>query len=327
MKIKSMVLAFIIVLLYGNFLLFKNPKVSIILPVYNGEEFLPNTLSFLLNQTFSDFELIIIDDGSKDKSLDILADFANKDSRIKLYKNPSNLGIVKTRNKGIKLAKGEYIAMMDQDDISLPDRIKISVEYLDTHKNVDIVDVGTISLEQYNNGIKETRSGVIPYILSEGKTYDELYSEAEQNENIKLSLFFSCSIPVQSASMLRKSFLTENQIQYTDGIKYTDDYFLYRDLIKAKANFHHIKDIQHIYNDVRTHSSQFNKTQAEEAFRLKTELFADNGLDYQMYAHEMDTTKFMCRLFEELSKTNLQYKMFSQNLIIKNKEIICKNKN
>lgn len=158
-----------------------------------------------------------------------------------------------------------------------------------------------------------------------GESYNELYSKAEQNENIKLSLFFSCAIPVQSASMLRKSFLEKNKIQYTEGIKYADDYFFYRDLIKAKANFHHIEDIQHIYNDVRAHSSQFNKIQMEETVKLKTELFADNGLDYQKYINETDPTKFMCQLFKELAKTNPEYKLFSQDLIIKNREIMCKN--
>ena len=109
-------------------------KISILLPVYNGEKYLKKTLDSILNQTFPDFELIIIDDKSLDNSLDVINNI--KDPRIKLIKNIKNLGQSESQNIGLVAAKGLYIARIDQDDIMHKDRLKIQNEYLDNHKDV-----------------------------------------------------------------------------------------------------------------------------------------------------------------------------------------------
>ena len=115
------------------------PKVSVIMGVYNGSKRIQTAIESILNQTFMDFELIICDDGSIDNSVEIIKKFANKDQRIKLIKNKKNLGLASTLNNCLELAKGEYIARMDDDDISHPDRFKKQVSFLDSHPEYALV--------------------------------------------------------------------------------------------------------------------------------------------------------------------------------------------
>lgn len=115
------------------------PKVSVVMGVYNGSCYLSESINSILNQTFTDFEFIIIDDGSTDTSWEILTKYAEGDRRIKLYKNDDNIGLTKSLNKGLKLAQGKYIARQDADDISLPKRLENQVKFLDEHSDAILV--------------------------------------------------------------------------------------------------------------------------------------------------------------------------------------------
>lgn len=118
-------------------------KVSVIIPVWNSERYLAEAIDSVINQSFHDFELIALDDGSTDKSPDILKDFAQKDSRIKVIPC-EHQGYSPLLNLGVSLAKGEYIARMDSDDVCLPDRFEKQVTFLDNH--LDYVAVGSQAL-------------------------------------------------------------------------------------------------------------------------------------------------------------------------------------
>lgn len=111
--------------------------VSVIIPVFNAEKYLHQAIQSILFQTFTDFELIIIDDGSTDNSLTILQSF--DDIRIKLIQNQGNQGISTSLNKGIDLAKGKYIARMDADDIAMPERLEKQVAFLEKNPNIDLL--------------------------------------------------------------------------------------------------------------------------------------------------------------------------------------------
>jgi len=124
----------------------ENPKVSIIMSVYNGENYLKEAIDSILNQTFKDFEFIIINDGSTDKSLRIIKSY--KDPRIVLISR-ANRGLAKSLNEGIKKAKGEYIARMDADDISKKDRLQKQISFLGRNKDVSLV-VTTVELIDQN---------------------------------------------------------------------------------------------------------------------------------------------------------------------------------
>jgi glycosyltransferase involved in cell wall biosynthesis len=121
------------------------PKVSVLMPVYNGELYLQEAIDSILNQTFRDFELLIIDDCSTDGSVDIAK--AYTDPRVKVIANPYNQGLRVILNQGNRLAKAEYIARMDCDDISLPQRLAKQVEYLDRHPDIAIVGAQSIYID------------------------------------------------------------------------------------------------------------------------------------------------------------------------------------
>ena len=106
-------------------------KLTVLMPVYNAEKYLKPALESILNQTYKDFEFLIIDDGSTDKSLEIIKSY--NDSRIRLIGHEQNQKLIATLNEGIKLAQGEYIARMDADDISAPERLQKQMEFLEKH--------------------------------------------------------------------------------------------------------------------------------------------------------------------------------------------------
>ncbi|GAM11025.1 putative glycosyltransferase [Geobacter sp. OR-1] len=116
--------------------LFKDIKISVLMPVYNGAQYLKCAIESILNQTLTDLEFIIINDGSTDDSVNIIKSYT--DPRIRLVHNETNLGLIASLNKGIEQAKGEYIARMDCDDISLPERLSKQAAFLDRHPEVGI---------------------------------------------------------------------------------------------------------------------------------------------------------------------------------------------
>lgn len=116
----------------------KDPLVSVVMPAYNAEKFIGESIESILNQTFKDFEFIILDDCSKDGTWEIIQEYAKKDERIVPVKNEKNLNIALNRNKGVEMSKGKYIVWQDADDISKPERIEKLVNYMESHPEVGI---------------------------------------------------------------------------------------------------------------------------------------------------------------------------------------------
>ena len=113
--------------------------VTVLMPVYNASEFLRKTMESILDQTYKNFEFLIINDGSKDDSVQIIESYIDK--RVRLVHNEENIGLIKTLNKGIELARGKYIVRMDADDIAELNRIEIQVNYME--KNNDVAVAGS----------------------------------------------------------------------------------------------------------------------------------------------------------------------------------------
>lgn len=124
-------------------------KVSVIVPVYNGANFIEKTVKSILEQTFASFELLLIDDGSKDNSFDIIKSLSSKDSRIKCLQK-ENGGVAHARNHGIKLAQGEFIAFCDQDDLWLPEKLSKQVALFESQE-VGVVYCGSIVRNEMTN--------------------------------------------------------------------------------------------------------------------------------------------------------------------------------
>lgn len=115
-----------------------SPRVSVVMSVYNGEKYLAEAVESILSQTFRDFEFIIIDDGSTDGTADVLSRYQQEDDRIRVY-HQENQGEVASANRGCQLAQGEYIARMDHDDMSLPERLARQLGHLEAHPEIGIL--------------------------------------------------------------------------------------------------------------------------------------------------------------------------------------------
>lgn len=114
----------------------KNPKVTVLMTVCNGGKYLAETLGCVMAQTFRDFEMLIIDDGSTDQTVEIIQSFA--DARIRLLRNQTNLGIYHSRNLGMEEARGEYICLLDHDDLCTPNRLEVQVKFMDAHPDIGL---------------------------------------------------------------------------------------------------------------------------------------------------------------------------------------------
>ena len=122
-----------------------SPTVSVVLPVFNCEKYIGAAIESIVTQTYRDFELVIVNDGSTDNTESIVRKFS--DPRIIYQKNEKNSGLIYTLNKAIETSKGKYIARMDSDDISLPDRLQQQCEFLEQHPDVGIVATTIINID------------------------------------------------------------------------------------------------------------------------------------------------------------------------------------
>jgi glycosyltransferase involved in cell wall biosynthesis len=179
------------------------PEVSIVLPVFNGEEFLSDSIDSVLDQSFENFELIIVNDGSTDQSKDII--FSKKDKRVVYLENKKNQGITRSLNRGFYYAIGEYIARMDSDDISLPKRIETQLKYFKSNTSVDILATNIV---QKSKGV-----------------YNSFLANHEFHK-IHLLKFNTIAHPTV---MLKKSSLRAVNIFYDKDFKYAEDYKLWID--------------------------------------------------------------------------------------------------
>ena len=116
----------------------ENPRISVVMVTCNVQRFLAESIESILGQTFTDFEFVIVDFGSTDRTIPIISSYADQDSRIRLHEIPT-CGLAQARNAGCSLARGEYIAIMDADDISLPDRLQLEVAFMEKHSEVGLV--------------------------------------------------------------------------------------------------------------------------------------------------------------------------------------------
>lgn len=184
-------------------------KVSVILPVFNAEKTLKIAIDSILEQTYKNFELIIINDGSSDLSETIIKEYT--DPRLKYFVNEVNKGLVYTLNKAISLCKGEYIARMDSDDISAKERFDIQVRYLTVHP--EILAVGT-ARSIFGENIKK-RIQCFP----------------ENFDDIKAYMFLACPV-VHPSVMIRREVFFKYNIRYDEHYRNMEDYKLWYDIMQ-----------------------------------------------------------------------------------------------
>ena len=181
------------------------PKVSVVMSVYNGERYLREAVESILGQTFTEFEFIIVNDGSTDGTREILT--AYNDPRIRLVRNEENIGLTRSLNKGLALGRGEYIARMDADDVSLPHRLEVQVRYLDQYPGVGLVACD------------------LQFIDDEGHTLGRSYRSCG-NSLVRWYLLFYNYIAAHSHVVFRRD-LVANLGGYDETFEYAQDYELW----------------------------------------------------------------------------------------------------
>ncbi len=230
------------------------PMVSVVMSVYNGTKnnYLNRSIPSILNQSFKDFEFIIVDDGSTDGSWDVLKAYAAKDKRIKLIKNDKNRGISYSRNRGNGAARGKYIMIMDQDDNNHVHRILKQVAYLEEHPEVDLV--------------------AVPRGWSANHTWSE--------DLIKFSLFFNNTIGHPNI-MVKRKFLIDHHIRYDESIKCSNDYDWLLQIRDNGGRFAYMKEPLFMYSGANySATSQCPNETAKIRSRFSKADFKTEPLEY-----------------------------------------------
>lgn len=183
------------------------PLVSVLIPCFNVENFVVESVSSIINQTYKELEIILINDCSTDNTKERLMYLSSIDTRIKIYNNEVNLKLITTLNKGVTLCSGKYIARMDADDISLPARIEKQVEFLE--KNHDYSVVSTMF-----------------YTFRTGSSQKNLYRNPTRFEDLQAYLLFKSGI-CHPAVMIKKTLFTEYGLKFEKEYLHVEDYALW----------------------------------------------------------------------------------------------------
>ncbi len=239
------------------------PLVSVLIPVYNAQKYLQTAIKSILNQSFRDFEIIAIDDGSSDDSFKILKNLAKKDKRIRVFQNDGNHNIAFTLNRAVKLARGKYLARMDGDDIAIHNRLKRQVRYLNQHPNTVVVGSNCHTIDQDNNLLGQKR-----FPLS--------------NVDIRSVLFLIN--PMQHPTMMiNKTLLPKNFAWYNENLPPAEDL----DLLFRLATYGNVHNLRKPLLFYRLHlqSETFKNPRATYEVTKRVRLRALNIYGYQRPAY------------------------------------------
>lgn len=220
-----------------------SPKVTVQIPVYNGEKYLKECLESILNQSFTDFECLIIDDGSTDGSAAVIESF--RDPRVRFVRNERNMGISHTRNRGFDLARGTYVALMDCDDVCPPERLDRQVAFMDAHPEVGVC--GSWVQEMYPDGTM---------------IEEQLRRYPADDASIRRMLMQDS--PLWNPSLiLRKSMIRQHRLYYNPDFKLGEDF----DLVVRAAGVTQLANIPEALLYYRRHENQISTLRTFEAHR------------------------------------------------------------
>lgn len=279
------------------------PKVSVIMPVYNNAPYVQEAISSILNQTYTDFEFIIIDDGSTDGSDHLIS--LVEDPRVRKIFHPQNYGLVASLNEGLSLATGEYVARMDSDDLSTPDRLGVQVTFMDEHPSIELC----ASAFTYSIGMRPKVNPV-------------------EHEEIRTWLLFHCCI-CHPTVVMRNSMIHRLGVQYDSNYPHAEDYELWNRLAPhiKMANIPmnllyyrmHTGQVSHVHKAIQDDSarrvrqrqfSQLGLQLSHEEDRIMQELmyFQINAADQHQYARAFGFARWVL-------EQNRKYRVYDQQLL------------
>lgn len=272
-----------------------NILISVVMSVYNEEKFVGEAVESILNQSYRNFEFIIIDDASTDRSVSVIEKYT--DSRIRLIKNSENHGLTKNLNKGIQLSKGKYILRMDADDIAFPNRFALQVKYMEEHPEV-VLSGGFMKVFGDINGV---------------------FRNAIENDLMKINLIFN-TVSFHPTFIIRRDCLENNKIRYNDNLRYAQDYYFIYELSKIGK----IANIPEILIRYRVHSGQVSNEKKYEQKKCAdfTRRCILEELDIKLSDEKMEYwTKFCLLDYHPITDSEREKLVEVKNRIINNNSV------
>ena len=248
-------------------IILKNPKVTVLMSVYNGERYLTEAVDSILAQTFTDFEFLIIDDASTDRTPEILRSY--EDPRIRIITNEENLGLTKSLNRGLALARGEYIARMDADDISYIERLDKQIKYLEEHPDVGLVGSSFEIIDESGNIVSRN-----------------IYKNFTNNKIYYALIFNNC---IAHSSVMYRRDLVINIEGYNERLTRTQDFDLWSKISK-KSKIEVINEVLLKWRESQSNIS--NKCKTEQDLIAKN-IFEENIRSLKQ-TYIIDMEKIIC---------------------------------
>lgn len=274
-----------------------NKLISVVLPVYNGGEYLKYAIESILNQSLKDFELIIINDGSSDDSLKTINHYAYNDDRIVVI-NRENKGLIYTLNEAIEQSTGKYIARMDQDDVSMKDRLSLQYTYMQEHK-LDIC-------------------GGNYTVIDESSVYQKSYNVFQKDFEILLTMASNVPFPHPSV-MMRRSFLEDKGLKYgLNRDRQAEDLDLWIHMYNTGARFSNVNATVLQYRILNTSLSRVNHKNIIKESNNQFDLFVQNNKsDFKLAFESFFSTNNSSYELEKVAvKAALRYALLNKSFDI-----------
>nr|WP_232846304.1 glycosyltransferase [Amphritea pacifica] len=277
------------------------PLVSVIIPVFNGADYLSESLGSVLTQSYPNIEIIVIDDCSTDSSVALIERLSA--GNITVISNPCNLGVSASRNKGMHCAKGKYIAFMDADDVSLSDRIEKQVNFLEQHSEYGLISAAYETFEEQ--------------LLTGKKSLKKLPSDPDF---IAARLLFQCVICCPAA-MLRTDLIRRHGLYFDESLSVCEDW----DLWYRVSQVSRVSNIEDVLLYYRKHSSNSSRKRVEmhrNKVRLIQRAFRDHGVSVDQLFDEAFHIKGVAEFSafvesaERFADLQKKTKRFSENAVM-----------
>jgi glycosyltransferase involved in cell wall biosynthesis len=295
------------------------PLISVLMIVYNAEKYVAEAIESVRNQTYKNWELIIVYDNSTDRTLSIIEKEASEDRRIKIIKNNDKKpGILESRNISLETAKGKYLAILDSDDIALPQRLSVQCQFMENHPDIAVAG-SWVFVQNNDRGNMVMKNETDPDIVSGGLLFNTMIANP--------------------SSMIRKSFLDEHKIKYDPEFAFAEDYAMWVKCAEY-GKITNIADILVIYRQhEESHTVKSRERQSVDVPRLRETLLTKIGLyptEEELKLHNTTVTDGNKNIFVEKSlvwlnkikdanNTTRKYKNYALSYILEKRfYLICR---
>lgn len=288
-KIFIAVFLLLIISIAGVSFYWKAPTVSVVMSTYNRADLMPKAVQSILDQTYKDFEFIIVNDGSEDNTSALLKELAAKDKRIKVLENDKNRGLIYSLNRGIAAARGTYIARMDDDDFSFPLRFEKQVAYLQKHPEIAVL--GSWFTNNENLSPYPSQRAIDP-------------------EKIKIEVLLGYAAISHPSVVIRRAFLTKNQIGYQDvkECRSVEDRCFWRDIVLADGK---IASLPEVLLKIRIHGSNPRSYYIEQYHNTANFQYQLRGV----FLTPKELKSSECQQLKRIVEVNRSKKVFDQVIL------------